>query len=77
MAQLKYQKAVKKLDEIIARIENEDIDVDELAARVKEAVSLIRLCRKKIETAKIEVQQVVEEFAQEAQALEDEDDDAA
>ena len=77
VAELKYQKALKKLDEIIARIENEDIDVDELAARVKEAVALISLCRKKIENAKLQVRQVVEEFAREAQSLEEQDDEAA
>ena len=61
----KYREAIEQLDEIISQIENEDIDVDELAQRVKEAVDLIRICKAKIDKAELEVKQVVEEFAKE------------
>jgi len=62
----KYREAVEKLDGIIARIENEDIDVDELALRVKEAVNLIKVCKAKIDKAELQVKQVVEDFAKES-----------
>ena len=62
MADLKYSKAVEKLEEIISKIENEAIDVDELSAKVKEAVSLIKTCKGKIEKAELEVKQVVKDF---------------
>ncbi len=62
MADLKYTKAVQKLDEIIIKIESEEIDVDELSAQVKEAVELIKLCKAKIEKAEMEVKKVVENF---------------
>lgn len=65
MAEMKYQKAVKRLDEIIRKIESEEIDVDELAANVKEAVSLVKLCKEKIEKAEMEVKQVVDGFGAE------------
>ncbi len=70
MTETKYSKAVKKLDEIIEKIESEEIDVDELADRVKEAVDLIKVCKNKIEKAELEVNKVVEGFS-------DEDDHAA
>jgi exodeoxyribonuclease VII small subunit len=60
MADVKYSKAVEKLDEIIAKIESEDIDVDELSVKVKEAVELIKVCKSKIEKAELEVKKVVE-----------------
>ena len=63
--QIKYREAVERLDEIIAQIENEDADVDELAEQVKEAVELIRLCKAKIDKAETEVKKVVEDFAKE------------
>lgn len=66
MAELKYNKAVQKLDEIIAKIESEDIDVDELADKVKEAVHLIKVCKTKIEKAEMEVKQVVDGFEEAA-----------
>ena len=62
MAELKYTKAVQKLDEIIIKIESEEIDVDELSVNVKDAVELIKLCKAKIEKAEMEVKKVVENF---------------
>ncbi|OGX23741.1 MAG: exodeoxyribonuclease VII small subunit [Omnitrophica WOR_2 bacterium RIFCSPHIGHO2_01_FULL_48_9] len=63
---MKYTKAMKRLEEIIGDIEREEIDVDDLASRVKEAVELIRVCKNKIEKAELEVKQVVENFEEEA-----------
>ena len=65
MAEIKYSKAVEKLEEIINKIENESIDIDELSLKVKEAVELIKVCRQKIEKAELEVKQVVEGFEEE------------
>ncbi len=70
MTEIKYSKAVKKLDEILAKIETEEIDVDELADNVKEAVELLKVCKNKIEKAQFEVKKVVEGFG-----AEDVDDD--
>jgi len=66
MAQLKYSKAIERLDEIIAQIESDEIDVDELSLRVKEAVDLVKLCKSKIDKAEMEVKQVVDDFAKES-----------
>ena len=62
MAEIKYSKAMEKLEEIINKIENEEIDVDELSAKVKEAVGLIKMCKERIEKAELEVKQVVKDF---------------
>ena len=62
MAEIKYSKAAKRLDELIEKIENEEIDVDELAKNVKEAVSLINACKDKIKKAEMEVRKAVEDF---------------
>ncbi len=62
MSDVKYTKAIQKLDEIIARIESEEIDVDELSVKVKEAVELIKVCKAKIDKAELEVKKVVENF---------------
>ncbi|MCR4337414.1 MAG: exodeoxyribonuclease VII small subunit [Candidatus Omnitrophica bacterium] len=62
MAELKYSKAIERLDEIIRKIEDEEIDVDELSDKVKEAVDLIKVCKDKIEKAEMDVKQVVEGF---------------
>ena len=67
MAQdIKYAKAVERLDEIMGQIESEDIDVDELSVKVREAVELIKVCKARISKAEMEVKKVVEDFAKEA-----------
>jgi len=62
MAQMKYSKALIRLEDIIARIESEEIDVDDLSGSVKEAVDLIKVCKAKIEKAEMEVKEVVDSF---------------
>jgi len=62
MVEIKYGKSIKKLEEIIEKIESEEIDVDELSVKVKEAVSLIKTCKDKIEKAEMEVKKVVDGF---------------
>jgi exodeoxyribonuclease VII small subunit len=61
--EIKYSKAIKKLDEIISKIEGEEIDVDELADNVKEAVDLLKVCKNKIEKAQMDVKKVVDGFS--------------
>ncbi len=66
VAELQYRKAIERLDEIIGQIESDEIDVDELSLRVKEAVNLVKLCKAKIDKAELEVKQVVDDFAKES-----------
>jgi exodeoxyribonuclease VII small subunit len=62
MPEMKYSKAMQRLEEIIHKIENEEIDIDELSESVKEAVGLVGLCKKKIEKAELEVKEAVKAF---------------
>ena len=62
MPELKYSKAMERLEDIIKKIENEEIDIDELSEKVKEAVGLIKLCKEKIGKAELEVKDVVSGF---------------
>jgi len=66
LTEAKYNKAIKRLEEIIEKIENEEIDVDELSDRVQEAVELITTCKGKIEKAEMEVKRVVDDLGEEA-----------
>lgn len=62
MPQMTYTKAMARLEEIIRKIENEEVDIDDLSEKVKEAAGLVKLCRDKIEKAEIEVKEVVAGF---------------
>ena len=60
--EIKYAKAVEELNDILSDLESEKIDVDELVAKTKRAIELIKLCREKIEKTEMEVKKIVEEF---------------
>ena len=45
---MKYEEAINQLETIVAQIENNEFDIDQLAERLKEAQKLIKLCRDKL-----------------------------
>jgi exodeoxyribonuclease VII small subunit len=54
-----YGQALAELERILDEIEDDAIDVDVLAARVKRAAELLRICRDRIASARVEVTQIV------------------
>lgn len=60
--EITYGEALEELEEILAAIEEEQVDVDELAVKVKRSAELIRLCRTRIAAAAAEVETVVQEM---------------
>jgi len=60
--EITYGEALEELEEILAAIEEEQVDVDELAVKVKRSAELIRLCRTRIDAAAAEVETVVQEM---------------
>jgi exodeoxyribonuclease VII small subunit len=61
-----YADALAELESILAEIEDDAVDVDVLATKVKRAAELLRLCRDRITAAKVEVTQIVAELDPEA-----------
>lgn len=53
-----YADALGELDTILRELEGSDVDVDHLADRVARAAELITLCRAKISTAQLRIEQV-------------------
>ena len=66
--ELRFGQAMERLEGILRRIEDEEIDIDELGERVKEATRLIELCRAKIRKADLEVTQIVQALEEPAPA---------
>jgi exodeoxyribonuclease VII small subunit len=58
-----YTAAVEELDQILAAIERDEVDVDVLSQKVARAVELVQYCRERIAAAEIEVERVVAELA--------------
>lgn len=56
---LSFGEAMAEVEEILAGLEREDVDIDRLGAEVKRAVELITVCREKLEKTDREVRDLV------------------
>jgi exodeoxyribonuclease VII small subunit len=54
-----YGDALAELESILTEIEDDAVDVDVLATRVRRAAELLRVCRDRIASARVEVTQIV------------------
>jgi exodeoxyribonuclease VII small subunit len=54
-----YAAAMDELDEILDQIEGDEVDVDALSVLVTRAAALIRYCRTRIDTTRMEVETVI------------------
>lgn len=66
--ELRFGQAMERLEGILRRIEEEEVDIDELGVRLEEATRLIELCRAKIRKADVEVSQIVQALEESEEA---------
>ncbi|MBA2662144.1 MAG: exodeoxyribonuclease VII small subunit [Bradymonadaceae bacterium] len=57
---LKYREAMEELSRILAEIEGDHVDLDELAVKVERAAFLLQMCRKKIQDTEMKVKAVID-----------------
>ncbi|MCD8186149.1 MAG: exodeoxyribonuclease VII small subunit [Rikenellaceae bacterium] len=55
-----YNEAIREVEEILEKLNNEELDVDQLATKVKRAAELIGLCKEKLRKAEAEVAKVIQ-----------------
>lgn len=60
-----FGEAMQELEEILGRIEGEEIDIDDLARELRRAAELVELARGKIRRAEAEVTQIVQSLDEE------------
>ena len=61
MANIKYEEAIRQIEYIVERIENDEMDIDSLGAELKKAQKLIKLCKDKLTKTEEEVKKILEE----------------
>jgi exodeoxyribonuclease VII small subunit len=66
-----YGEAAARLEEILRRIEEGQVDIDELSGLVAEAAGLVALCRGKIHAAEIQVKTITEQLERDLPAEDD------
>lgn len=57
-----YGEAMQELQDIMERIENEDLDVDILLEEVKNAANLIKFCKEKLYKTNDEIQKILDKI---------------
>ncbi len=59
---ISYKGAVAEIEVILEKIENEELDVDDLTEKVKRVSSLIKLCKEKLHNTEQEVEKILKEM---------------
>lgn len=57
--EVRWADAIAELEQILARLDDDALDVDVLATQVARAAELIGLCRDRIARTKLEVERIV------------------
>ncbi len=60
MEKLTYDEATQQIESILAKLRNNEISIDELAAEVKRATELITLCRDRLINSEEELKKILE-----------------
>ena len=61
MKKMTYAEAMNRLEEIVGKVQDGRIDIDELAGLLKEAQELVNFCREKLYKVDKEIKALTEE----------------
>ena len=56
-----YSQAISRLEQIVSQIDNNELEIDELADKIKEANGLIAFCQSKLTKADAEIEKILAE----------------
>ena len=57
--EMKFEEALKKLEEIVHGLESEELSLDDSLKRFEEGIKLSQICRKKLEEIEKKVQMLI------------------
>ena len=58
---MKYEEAIKELEAIVSQIEKNELDIDQLSERLKDAKELVKLCKDKLYKTDEEIKAILGE----------------
>ncbi len=58
--ELKYEEAVRELETIVAKLEANELGIDQLSAELKKAQQLIKLCKQKLTKTDDEIKKLLD-----------------
>ena len=57
---MKYEEAMRELEIIVRKMENDELDIDTLTEQLKRAQQLIKLCKDKLTKTDEEIKKILE-----------------
>ncbi len=60
MKAIKYEEAVRRLEEIVEQMENNELDIDSLSDKLKEAQGLVKSCKDKLTKTDEEIKKLLD-----------------
>ena len=58
--ELKYEDALRQIEQIVEKLENNELDIDTMGEQLKTAQKLIRLCKDKLTKTDDEIKKILE-----------------
>ena len=58
--EFKYEVAVRQLESIVEKLENDELDIDSMSENLKKAQKLIKLCKDKLIKTDDEINKILE-----------------
>ena len=58
---VKYEAAMAELQSIVRKMENDELDIDQMAEQLKRAQELIKLCKDKLTKTDAEIKKILTE----------------
>lgn len=58
--ELKYEDAVRQLETIVDKLENNELGIDQLSSELKKAQQLIKLCKEKLTKTDNEIKKLLD-----------------
>ena len=60
MKEIKYEEAVKQLEDIVKQLENGELDLDDMSSELKKAQQLIKICKDRLTKTDEEIKELLE-----------------
>ena len=60
--EISYNEAIIEIEDILYKIEHEELDIDDLSEKVKRVSTLLKTCKKKLHQTEAEVQKILDEI---------------
>ena len=58
---IKYESAVHELENIVGKMENDELDIDQLSEQLKRAKELVKMCKDKLTKTDEEIKKLLKE----------------